>query len=62
MYTIFPKGFGKWRSFLLVFILQFTPPYCNLLCLTALVSQRERGIMEASGHYTVIGDPMVAGL
>lgn len=38
--------------------------YCNLLCLTALVSQGERGIMGACGHYTVIGYPpyMGAGL
>lgn len=38
--------------------------YCNLLCLTALVSQGERGIMGACGHYTVIGCPpcMGAGL
>lgn len=62
MYTIFPKGLGKWRSFLLEFISQFTPSYCNLLCLTALVSQGEQGVVDASGHYTVIGYPMVAGL
>lgn len=29
--------------------------YCNLLCLTALVSHGERVIMGACGHYTVIG-------
>lgn len=28
--------------------------YCNLLCLTALVSRGE-GVMGACGHYTVIG-------
>lgn len=29
--------------------------YYNLLCLTALASQGERGIMGACEHYTVIG-------
>lgn len=38
--------------------------YCNLLCLTALASQGERGIMGACEHYTVIGcrSHMGAGL
>lgn len=31
--------------------------YCNPLCLAALVSRGERGIMGACGHYTVIGYP-----
>lgn len=46
---------------LLCFISQSTPSFCNLLCLTALVSQGERGIMGASGHYTVIGCPPYKG-
>lgn len=29
--------------------------YCNLLCLTALASQGEWGIIGACEHYTVIG-------
>jgi len=29
--------------------------YCNILCLTALASQGERGIMGACKLYTVIG-------
>lgn len=36
--------------------------YCNLLCLTALVSQGEMGIMGACGHYTVIGYPPYIGV
>lgn len=36
---MFPRGFWKWRSFLLVFHLA----NCNLLCLTALVSQGKEG-------------------
>lgn len=34
---------------------------CNLLCLTALVSQGEWGIMGSKGHYTVIGYPLNMG-
>lgn len=53
----------KWRSFLLVSHLMIyhfkkgIQAYFNLLCLTALVSHGERGIMGACGHYTVIGYP-----
>lgn len=56
----------KWRSFLLVFHLMIyhlkgIQAYCNLLCLTALVSHGERGIMGVCGHYTVIGYPPHTG-
>lgn len=44
-----------------VLLLKGIHAYCNLLCLTALVSQGERGIMGACEHCTVIGYPSYIG-